>query len=142
MNVEDEDASELRFGPEFPDDPECLSDKEVASFLHQRAQGNTREMKPHLRKAYDYARRSVGSKDMASVTDSAVSLRQALSELEFSAADGTVVQKLQRFEIASLANLMNKDSEPDEAKALLHSLHRFNDEQLTEMLDVISRNEI
>ena len=59
-------------------------------------------------------------------------LRQALLDLKFDNGD-----QLHTFEIASLANLMSKDSEPEEAKALIPSLTRFSDGALAEILEVV-----
>lgn len=47
--------------------------------------------------------------------------------------------KLHSFEIASLANLMSKDSEPEEARALIPSLRRFPDEAIAEILSVVDQ---
>ena len=41
------------------------------------------------------------------------------------------------FEIASLTNLMARDSEPAEAKALIPSLGRFHDDSLQTILDAV-----
>ena len=42
------------------------------------------------------------------------------------------------FEIASLTNLMGKDSEPEEAKALIPSLSRYDDTSMAHILEAVS----
>ena len=47
--------------------------------------------------------------------------------------------KLHGFEIASLANLAQEDTEVEEVTALIPSLSRFEERQIDEMLNVIRR---
>lgn len=127
----DEDAANLSFGPEFRDQVECLSDVEVTVMLDNLIGGANR---PALKRGHDYVKRSLGRRSVDSAKKECIHLRQALTELRFDDDDS----KLHPFEIASLANLMSKDSEPEEARALIPSLRRFSDDVLAEILGVIN----
>mmetsp|Transcript_17608 Transcript_17608/g.52395 ORF Transcript_17608/g.52395 Transcript_17608/m.52395 type:complete len:138 (+) Transcript_17608:254-667(+) len=131
MDGED-DAASLNFGPEFPvDQVECLSDAEVATILDGIVRQRVGDAQM-LRKAHEYTKRSIGARATEDVKAEAVQIRQALTEMSFDEGGALHV-----FEIASLTNLMARDSEPAEAKALVPSLARFNDESLQTILDAV-----
>ena len=130
----DDDAALLEFGPEFPKESlECLSDAEVTTILDNTMKTSAGE-RPFLRKTYEYARRSIGSRPVEAVKTETIHIRQALTELDFAEGGGA----LHVFEIASLTNLMSKDSEPEEAKSLIPSLARYDDESLAAILDAVT----
>lgn len=49
-----------------------------------------------------------------------------------------LVDDIHNFEIAALCNLMSEDSEPDEAKALIPSLQRYDDDILDKVIAVVA----
>mmetsp|Transcript_34434 Transcript_34434/g.106427 ORF Transcript_34434/g.106427 Transcript_34434/m.106427 type:complete len:144 (+) Transcript_34434:166-597(+) len=133
-STKEDDAAVLHFGAEFPiDECECLSDAEVSTILDNALKSGS-EDRPFLRKALEYARRGAGARPTEVLKTEAVHIRQALENLEFPAPAGA----LHVFEIASLTNLMGKDSEPEEAKALIPSLTRYTDDQLAQVLEAVA----
>lgn len=133
MNDEEENAADLSFGPEFSGEVECLSDAEVTTIL-ERKMSDSRTVNEQLRRTFDYVKRTIAGRDVDSVRKESIHLRQALEELRFENDD-----KLHTFEIASLANLMSKDSEPEEARALIPSLRRVPDEAIVEILSIVDQ---
>jgi len=129
----DDDAETLNFGPEFPMETcECLSDAEVTTILDNTMKTTVGE-RPSLRKTYEYARRSIGNRPVEAVKSETIHIRQALQELTFE--EGGV---LHVFEIASLTNLMGRDSEPEEAKSLIPSLRRYDDASMASILEAVT----
>ena len=70
---------------------------------------------------------------MKAVKSETIHIRQALQELRFDEGGALHV-----YEIASLTNLMSKDSEPEEARALIPSLQRYGDEAMATILDAVA----
>ena len=127
-----DDAATLAFGPEFPlDSCECLSDAEVTTILDTHLRSSAAADRPFPRKALEYARRNVGARPLEAVKTEAVHVRQALQDLDF---EGTDAGALHVFEVAAITNLMGRDSEPEEARALVPSLRRYDDDQLGRIL--------
>eukprot|EP00953_Heterococcus_sp_UTEX-ZZ885_P038455 19726-Heterococcus_DN1.PRE.1 len=65
-------------------------------------------------------------------------LRAALEGFEREADDGSTIT-LHQFELASLANLMQADSEPEEALALIPSLSKFTEQDIKAILDIVHK---
>ena len=129
----DDDAATLRFGPEFPADScECLSDAEVTTILDNTMKISAVD-RPFLRKTFEYTKRSIGMRPVEAVKSETIHIRQALQELRFDGGGALHV-----FEIASLTNLMSKDSEPEEAKALIPSLARYDDDAMATILEAVA----
>ena len=129
----DDDAAVLRFGPEFPANScECLSDAEVTTILDNTMRNSAGD-RPFLRKTYEYTKRSIGVRPVKAVKSETIHIRQALQELRFDEGGALHV-----YEIASLTNLMSKDSEPEEARALIPSLQRYGDEAMATILDAVA----
>ena len=63
--------------------------------------------------------------------------RSTLQDLELTTR--TDISKLLQFEIASLGNLVTLDQQPEEVIAWIPSLSRFSEENITVILDSISR---
>ena len=123
--VEEEDATELRFGKDF-DNADALLISEVKMLLeHRKAQyenqDDDHELSEVFTKTLDYCQ-----------TFSKYNSKETIQ-----AVRGTLQkQKLHKFEIACLANLAPTTDE--EAKSLLPSLEgRFDDLELNEVLDDI-----
>ena len=73
----------------------------------------------------------MGARPLEAVKTEAVHVRQALQDLDF---EGTDAGALHVFEVAAITNLMGRDSEPEEARALVPSLRRYDDDQLGRIL--------
>lgn len=128
----EDDAATLAFGPEFPlEGCECLSDAEVTTILDTHLRSSAAADRPFPRKALEYARRNVGARPLEAVKTEAVHVRQALQDVDF---EGTDAGPLHAFEVAAITNLMGRDSEPEEARALVPSLRRYDDDQLGRVL--------
>ncbi|CAM9431790.1 unnamed protein product [Discosporangium mesarthrocarpum] len=136
----EENANTLQFGAEF-EAVSCLSNAEVAVVLEK--QKETYEMKdinvtPAFAKTMAYAKRYGGSGDAKKLMMATTQLREDLTQFE-AFHDGEVV-KLEQFEMAQLANLMQADSEVEEAIALIPSLStRFNEEDIENILAIVQK---
>mmetsp|Transcript_18758 Transcript_18758/g.74878 ORF Transcript_18758/g.74878 Transcript_18758/m.74878 type:complete len:140 (+) Transcript_18758:47-466(+) len=134
--ADEEDASNLNFGPEFKGKVECLSDLEVTTLLTQQKKESDREFGLVTQRTFDDVKRSLGGRDVDERLSETIGMRQALE-------DPTLVgeeSKLHSFEIASLVNLMSNDSVAEEAKALIPSLRRFSDEIVDKILEVLKNH--
>lgn len=126
LQPQDEDASELRFGPEFePSKAQPLFLSEAAHLLSVKLQGQQTgthqpDVNPVLKKSVDYAKKF----DSIRGTEQAVDVRTQLE---------SVKPPLHPFEVAQLASLVPKDAE--EAKAIIPSLAaNYENETLNEIL--------
>ncbi|XP_055343364.1 DNA-directed RNA polymerase II subunit RPB4-like [Paramacrobiotus metropolitanus] len=117
-----EDASELRFPKEF-ETAKTLLNSEVYMLLEARkaqneAADDEAELPPIFLKTHVYTHRFSVFKNR----DTIVAVRHMLS-----------TKDLHQYELASLANILPESA--DEAKALIPSLDRFNNDELQELLD-------
>ena len=108
----------------------CIRDR-VTTILDTHLRSSAAADRPFPRKALEYARRNVGARPLEAVKTEAVHVRQALQDLDF---EGTDAGALHVFEVAAITNLMGRDSEPEEARALVPSLRRYDDDQLGRIL--------
>ncbi|CAM9587465.1 unnamed protein product [Choristocarpus tenellus] len=91
-------------------------------------------------KTMTYTKRYGGSGDAKTQMMATTELREALTQFE-AFNDGEVV-KLQQFEMAQLANLMQADSEAEEAIALIPSLgSRFTEEDIENILAIVQKQQ-
>mmetsp|Transcript_25148 Transcript_25148/g.63248 ORF Transcript_25148/g.63248 Transcript_25148/m.63248 type:complete len:137 (+) Transcript_25148:54-464(+) len=119
--VFDENAAELKLGPEFQD-ARCLMYSEVAILL-EFSQDADAEVPEMVQKTLDYVKRF-------SRFDSQTAVREARKTLERN--------QLHQFEVATVGNLC--PAEAEEAKALVPSLEgRFADSDIQDMLVDLSR---
>eukprot|EP01132_Coremiostelium_polycephalum_P000367 gene367-464_t len=116
---EEEDLSQLKF-PKDLQNARYLLNSEVA-FLLKEFETEGTEYPQTFHKTLAYAERFSRYKNKASIKQ----VRAALSK-----------QNLEEFEIASLANLCPEIA--DEAKSLITSLKRFDDDSLQAILDELS----
>uniref|UniRef100_A0A7S2G293 RNA polymerase Rpb4/RPC9 core domain-containing protein n=1 Tax=Florenciella parvula TaxID=236787 RepID=A0A7S2G293_9STRA len=126
-------VNDLNFGDEFdPDKPEnqgmvFLSNQEVACILeHVKADREKDHRQPPsmMLESLDYVKRNCGVNAMTKIEKFTQSLRSRLEALEHGAA----AEKLHKYEIAALFNLIQTDSEASEATELIPSLKRFDSE--------------
>mmetsp|Transcript_5335 Transcript_5335/g.7868 ORF Transcript_5335/g.7868 Transcript_5335/m.7868 type:complete len:111 (-) Transcript_5335:299-631(-) len=96
----------------------------------RKNEGPDDEMRPLTLKTWEYTKRSLGERSVQDAMHETITLRQALSNPNLVNDD----HALYPYEIAALCNLMSKDSEPEEAKALIPSLKRYDDEILENIL--------
>mmetsp|Transcript_9386 Transcript_9386/g.30614 ORF Transcript_9386/g.30614 Transcript_9386/m.30614 type:complete len:141 (+) Transcript_9386:21-443(+) len=131
MEREDEDVTTFNFGPEFAGNVECLSDAEVLLLLTRtiKTRGGEDEVGPLTLKTRDYCTRSLSERNTQELTEFSVRVRQDVKHL---------VDDIHNFEIAALCNLMSEDSEPEEAKALIPSLQRYDDDLIEKVIAVVA----
>jgi DNA-directed RNA polymerase subunit F len=118
----EEDASTLTFGKDF-ENAECLSLSEVHAILKEREeqQENLEGKKDVFEKTLRYVERLAPDQSK----ETAKEIKKMLKSHKL---------KLHEFEIAQLANL--EPASPDEAKILIPSLSRFEDEhEIGELLN-------
>lgn len=126
----EEDASDLRFPPEFNESVETLLISEVEQLLdHRKTQNDNLEEDTELsevfKKTHAYCMRFSKYKNRETIT----AVRQHLS----------YKKQLHKFEVAQLANLC--PDTPEEAKALIPSLEgKLPDEELRLLLEDIQTN--
>eukprot|EP01112_Ceratiomyxa_fruticulosa_P008617 TRINITY_DN2231_c0_g1_i1.p1 TRINITY_DN2231_c0_g1~~TRINITY_DN2231_c0_g1_i1.p1 ORF type:complete len:140 (+),score=16.79 TRINITY_DN2231_c0_g1_i1:226-645(+) len=116
--VEEEDVSQLKLGPDFSK-AQCLLNSEVAFLLqHRKDHEEGVQASPVFSKTQAYVDRFNRFKNKIALTE----VRAILGRNEF-----------EQYEIAALGNLLPESSE--EAKALIPSLSRMNDEDLESLLN-------
>ena len=126
----EEDASDLRFPPEFNDTVETLLISEVEQLLAHRKTQNENlddeaELSEVFKKTHAYCGRFSKYKNRETIT----AVRQLMS----------YKKPLHKFEVAQLANLC--PDTPEEAKALIPSLEgKLPDEELRLLLEDIQTN--
>lgn len=126
----EEDASDLRFPPEFNETVETLLISEVEQLLeHRKTQNENLEEEAELsevfKKTHAYCLRFSKYKNRETIT----SVRRYMAQKK----------QLHKFEVAQLANLC--PDTPEEAKALIPSLEgKLPDEELRLLIEDIQTN--
>lgn len=126
----EEDASDLRFPPEFNENVETLLISEVEQLLdHRKTQNENLEEEAELsevfKKTHAYCLRFSKYKNRETIT----SVRRYMAQKK----------QLHKFEVAQLANLC--PDTPEEAKALIPSLEgKLPDEELRLLIEDIQTN--
>mmetsp|Transcript_2272 Transcript_2272/g.3157 ORF Transcript_2272/g.3157 Transcript_2272/m.3157 type:complete len:150 (-) Transcript_2272:268-717(-) len=143
MDVDDEESSKnLNFGPDFGDKLQCLTNAEVAVVLtssKELYESKDLPLNPLFQKTLEYVKRHSNFTEIAETTAKSTELRQSLELFEFE-LEGATKSKLHQFEISALVNLMQGDSEVEEALSLVPSLARFQEDNLEEILEVVKRH--
>jgi len=119
-----------------------LTNAEVAVVLtSQRDMYESKDLplNPLFQKTLDYVKRHSNYTDIAVTTAKSTELRQSLELFEFDVEGGNK-SKLHQFEIAAMVNLMQGDSEVEEALSLVPSLARFSEDHLEEILEVVRKH--
>ncbi|KAL8280875.1 hypothetical protein RQP46_006879 [Phenoliferia psychrophenolica] len=116
---DDEDAAQLKLGPEFQNEEQTLTISEVKILLGRRE--NVTTDNPVYKKTLDYVQAFSRFHEEETVRN----VRATLSDRE-----------LKPFELAQIANLCPLES--DEAKALIPSLTEKDDDELQSLLNEIA----
>uniref|UniRef100_A0A7R9VKR5 RNA polymerase Rpb4/RPC9 core domain-containing protein n=1 Tax=Pseudictyota dubia TaxID=2749911 RepID=A0A7R9VKR5_9STRA len=137
-----ENAAELRFGPEF-DDIHILSNAQVAVILQVSAKSavnRDEELHEVYRKTQKYVDRfntmNNAEKDYQELVNELDNLQDALTTFRKETEEGEEME-LHGSEVAALMNLVATDTMVEEAVALIPSLSRFPEAAIDEILDLI-----
>jgi hypothetical protein len=145
-----EDVSELQFSEAMQGvKAEFLSNTEAAILLNFLSEQSTTRGRPkedeRFTQSLQYSN-SLGLKPGTAGDTANVAVEELRSILEnntFASGAGTDVpgvqgDRLHKFEVTALANL--RPSEPDEARALIPSLARFDDADIRDMINTVIRS--
>mmetsp|Transcript_5716 Transcript_5716/g.5914 ORF Transcript_5716/g.5914 Transcript_5716/m.5914 type:complete len:152 (-) Transcript_5716:42-497(-) len=141
--ADDENAAELQFGKEFGDDDvEYIMNDEVLVILEKqksKLDADGKQSNDTFDQTLTYIRTVTPGVDMESLRANISELRSTLQNMElFRRLDG-VTDKLHKYEVASIANLIPQDSTVDEVTDWIPSLTRYDEDQIQQILEKVSR---